>query len=495
MSDTATADAQSATAARTLRNHVGGEWLAPTATETIEDRNPATGELLARVPLSSAADIDAAVLAARQAAADWAERSPIVRMRAVFALRQVLDEHREELAELVTLDMGKTLPDARGEVGRGIESVEAACGLPHVLKGESLTGVASGVDVDLIRQPVGVVAAITPFNFPAMIPLWFLPYAIATGNTFILKPSEQDPLAGERIVELARTVKEIPAGVISLVHGAHDAVNALLEHPGVDAISFVGSAATARHVASTGAAHGKRVQALGGAKNSMVVMPDADPTLMTTGICSSAFGAAGQRCLAGSIAVLVGDREQQDRSLDLILKAASELTVGDGADPATDVCPLVSPAARERVERDISQALESGAELVLDGRRDGGPGGAELGPTIVDGAPDDSRMLREEIFGPVLAIQRAPDIDAAIELVNESRYGNASVIFTSSGGAAREYRARVQAGMVGVNIGVAAPIAWFPFSGWKDSIDGDLHANGRDAFDFYTRRKVITTRW
>ena len=495
MSDTATAAADTATAARTLRNHIAGEWLPPTAAEYIEDRNPANGELLAHVPLSGAADVDAAVLAAREASVDWAQRSPIARMRAVFALREVLDEHREELAELVTRDMGKTLPDARGEVGRGIESVEAACGLPHVLKGESLTGVAQGVDVDLIRQPVGVVAAITPFNFPAMIPLWFLPYAIATGNSFILKPSEQDPLAGERIVELAGTVKEIPAGVISLVHGAHDAVNALLEHPGIDAVSFVGSAATARHVASTAAAHGKRVQALGGAKNSMVVMPDADPELMSTGICSSAFGAAGQRCLAGSIAVLVGDRAEQDRSLDVILRAAGALTVGDGADPSTDVCPLVSPAARERVERDIAEAVELGADLVLDGRRDGGTGGAELGPTIVDGAPEDSRMLREEIFGPVLAIQRAADIDAAIDLVNTSRYGNASVIFTSSGGAAREYRTRVQAGMVGVNIGVAAPIAWFPFSGWKDSIDGDLHANGRDAFEFYTRRKVITSRW
>jgi malonate-semialdehyde dehydrogenase (acetylating)/methylmalonate-semialdehyde dehydrogenase len=495
MSDTATLSPQADTAARTLRNYVGGAWRAPKAADSIEDRNPATGELLARVPLSGAADVDEAVAGAHAAAGEWARVSPLVRMRAVFRLREVLDEHREELAQLVTKDMGKTLADARGEVGRGIESVEAACGLPHVLKGESLSGVAQGVDVELIRQPVGVVAAITPFNFPAMIPLWFLPYAIATGNAFILKPSEQDPLTSERIVELIDGIEEIPAGVVSLVHGARAAVSSLLEHPGIDAVSFVGSAATARFVASTAAAHGKRVQALGGAKNAIVVMPDADPGLMTAGLTSSAFGAAGQRCLAGSVAVLVGEPDEQDRSRELILAATRELVVGDGADPATDVCPLVSPAARERVEREIELALAGGCELALDGRRDGGRAGAELGPTILDGAAPDSRVVREELFGPVLALMRAPDLDGAIELVNAARYGNASVIFTSSGGSAREYRSRVQAGMVGVNIGVAAPIAWFPFAGWKDSFEGDLHANGRDAFEFYTRRKVITSRW
>jgi malonate-semialdehyde dehydrogenase (acetylating)/methylmalonate-semialdehyde dehydrogenase len=495
MSDSATLSPKADTAARTLRNYVTGAWRAPSAPESIEDRNPATGELLARVPLSGAADVDAAVAGAQAAAAGWARVSPLVRMRAVFRLREALDEHREELAQLVTRDMGKTLADARGEVGRGIESVEAACGLLHVLKGESLSGVAQGVDVELIRQPVGVVAAITPFNFPAMIPLWFLPYAIATGNAFILKPSEQDPLTSERIVELIAGIEEIPDGVVSLVHGAREAVSSLLEHPGIDAISFVGSAATARYVASTAAAHGKRVQALGGAKNAMVVMPDADPELMTAGVTSSAFGAAGQRCLAGSVAVLVGDSAEQEHSRDLILAATRKLVVGDGADPATDVCPLVSPAARERVENEIELALQGGCELALDGRRGGGSAGSELGPTILDGAAPDSRAVREELFGPVLALVRAPDLGAALELVNSARYGNASVIFTSSGGSAREYRANVQAGMVGVNIGVAAPIAWFPFAGWKDSFDGDLHANGRDAFEFYTRRKVITSRW
>ncbi len=483
------------TALRTLSNYVGGEWTPAAGDDALDVRNPASGELLARVPLSSPADVDKAVVAARTAARAWGETSPLVRMRAVMRLRERLDERREEIARLVTLDMGKTLDDARGEVGRGIESVEAACGVPHLMKGENLLGVASGVDVELVRQPVGVVAAITPFNFPAMIPLWFLPYAVATGNAIILKPSEQDPLASELIVEIVDSVPEIPAGVVSLVHGAHAAVSALLEHPGVDAVSFVGSAATAQYVAETATAHGKRVQALGGAKNALVVMPDADPKAMAAGVCASAFGAAGQRCLAGSVAVLVGEREQQDRSLELIVSAARDLRVGDGADPAVDVCPLVSPAARERVEGEIDAALGDGCELVLDGRRGGGGAGAELGPTIIDGAARDSRLIREEIFGPVLALARADDLESALDLVNESRYGNASVIFTSDGGSAREFRARVQAGMVGVNIGVAAPVAWFPFAGWKDSFAGDLHANGHDAFDFYTRRKVITSRW
>jgi malonate-semialdehyde dehydrogenase (acetylating)/methylmalonate-semialdehyde dehydrogenase len=480
---------------RVLANHIGGAWSPSSATETLDDRDPATGELLARVPLSTAADVDAAVTAARAAAKTWRRTSPVVRARAVMALRAVLDEHRGELAELVTRDMGKTLDDAFAEVGRGIESVEAAIGMPHLLKGENLEGIATGVDVELVRQPVGVVAAITPFNFPAMIPLWFLPYAVAAGNAFILKPSEQDPLTGERIVELANTIEGFPQGLINLVHGAHDVVNGLLDHPGVDAISFVGSARTARYVAERGTANGKRVQALGGAKNSMVVMPDADPDLMVGGVLGSAFGAAGQRCLAGSIAVLVGTPAEQDAARDRIVAAAAALKTGAGIDPETDVCPVVSPEARERLVADIDQAEADGARVVLDGRGDAGPGGCSLAPTILDAVPAGHRALEEELFGPVLTLVRAPDLESAIEQVNASRYGNASVIFTESGGAARTYRYGVEAGMIGVNVGVAAPIAWFPFSGWKDSIDGDLHANGHDAVDFYTRKKVVTSRW
>jgi malonate-semialdehyde dehydrogenase (acetylating)/methylmalonate-semialdehyde dehydrogenase len=482
-------------APQAIRNYVDGRWLTPSGVDSVETRNPATGELLGAVPLSGPDDVAAAVDAARKAFPAWRATSPLVRARALFALRDTLVAHREELAEIVTRDMGKTLDDARGEVGRGIESVENACGAPNMIKGENLEGVAGGVDVELFRQPVGVVAAITPFNFPAMIPLWFLPYAIVCGNTFVLKPSELDPLTSLRVVELVAALDEIPAGVVNLVHGAHDAVNALLDHPDVDAISFVGSAATARHVYRRAAEHGKRVQALGGAKNALVVMPDADHALMTSGVVASAFGAAGQRCLAGSLLVLVGSAQEQDDALDRIVSAARTLKVGDGQDASTDVCPLISPAARERLEREIDTALADGAELVLDGRRGGGTGGAELGPTILDRLPRDSRAVREELFGPVLTVVREPDLDAALRFVNSTRYGNATSIFTASGASARAYRYGVEAGMVGVNIGVAAPVAWFPFSGWKDSFAGDLHANGHDAVEFYTRKKVVTSRW
>jgi malonate-semialdehyde dehydrogenase (acetylating) / methylmalonate-semialdehyde dehydrogenase len=492
MSDT-TLDAPAVT---TLRNHVAGHWVEVDAVETLVDRDPATGEVLANVPLSGAAAVNAAAAAAKAAQRDWREVPPQVRARHLMALREVLDAHRGELAALVTRDMGKTLDDAAGEVGRGIESVEAAIAIPHLLKGENLEGVARGVDVEMVRQPVGVIGAITPFNFPAMIPLWFLPFAVACGNTFVLKPSEQDPLTSVRMFELIEENEIFPPGVVNLVHGAHDAVNALIDSDDIDAISFVGSAKTARYVASRSAERGKRAQALGGAKNAMVAMPDADPAVLGAGVTSSAFGAAGQRCLAGSLLVLVGDEAEQDRSLKTVVEASRALTVGAGGDQATDVCPLVSSDSRERVAGEIERALSEGAEAVLDGRdASAGPGGANLGPTILDRVPNDAPAAVEELFGPVLTVLRAPDIDTAIERVNASRYGNASVIFTTSGGAARAYRRGVEAGMVGVNIGVAAPIAWFPFSGWKDSIDGDLHANGTDAVEFYTRKKVLTSRW
>jgi malonate-semialdehyde dehydrogenase (acetylating)/methylmalonate-semialdehyde dehydrogenase len=441
------------------------------------------------------AEVDAAVAAAREALPRWRATPPQVRARAVFALREVLDAHRRELADIVTMDMGKTHADALGEVGRGIESVEAACGTPSLLKGENLEQIAGGVDVEMVRQPVGVVGAITPFNFPAMIPLWFMPFAISCGNTFVLKPSEQDPLASERMFELIHESGAIPPGVVNLVHGGAEAVNALLDHPKVDAISFVGSAAVADHVYRRAAASGKRVQALGGAKNAMIVMPDADPEMMVRGVTSSAFGAAGQRCLAGSIGVLVGTAAEQDASRDRIVEAARALRTGDGADPEVDVCPLVSVRARERIESEVEKAVHAGAEVILDGRIGGGTAGAELAPTVLDGVAPDAEVVSEEIFGPVLTLVRAPDVGAAIEIVNSSRYGNASVIFTTSGAAARAFRFGVEAGMLGVNVGVAAPIAWFPFSGWKASFNGDLHANGQDAIEFYTRKKVITSRW
>jgi malonate-semialdehyde dehydrogenase (acetylating) / methylmalonate-semialdehyde dehydrogenase len=480
---------------RTLPNYAGGAWFDSAASDTLEDRDPATGELAARIPLSVADDVDRAVRAAREAQPAWRAVSPQDRARAVMALREVLLANRSEIAALVTADMGKTITDADGEVGRGIESVESAAAIPHLLKGENLEGVARGVDVEMVRQPVGVVAAITPFNFPAMIPLWFLPYAVACGNSFILKPSERDPRPSQRIFELVDEAEIFPPGVLNLVHGGREAVEGILDHPDIDAISFVGQASTARIVATRAAETGKRVQALGGAKNSLIVADDADLDVSVPAIMGSAFGAAGQRCLAGSVAVIVGDEARQSEVREALRSAAEALTTGPGADPDTDVCPMVAPEARERAERMVGEAEADGAEVVLDGRIGGGEAGAVLAPTLVEVADPESDLAREEIFGPVLALVSVPDLDSAIEFSNGSRYGNAGSIFTTSGEAARAYRWGIEAGMLGVNVGVPAPVAWFPFSGWKDSIDGDLHANGTDAVDFYTRKKVVTSRW
>jgi malonate-semialdehyde dehydrogenase (acetylating) / methylmalonate-semialdehyde dehydrogenase len=499
MSETADSGQQTAVIGAdvaTLANYVGGAWVASASGDALDDIDPATGEVAARVPLSGAQDVDRAVGAAREAQTDWRAVAPQRRARAVMALREALWEHREELAQLGTADMGKTIDDARGEVLRGIESTEAACAIPHLLKGENLEGVASGVDVELVRQPVGVVAGITPFNFPCMIPLWFLPFAIACGNTFVLKPSERDPRPSVRIFELIDAIEGIPPGVANLVHGAHDAVNGLLDHPEVDAISFVGQATTARYVAERAAATGKRAQALGGAKNSMVVMPDADLAQAVPAMLGSAFGNAGQRCLAGSVAVLVGDAERQDAVREALVAEAAKLTLGPGVDPETDVSPLVAPEARQRIVDAVGRAEDKGAKVLLDGRgAASGPADTLMGPTIVEAADRESELAREELFGPLLALVRAADIDDALGFVNGSRYGNATAIFTSSGSSARAYRYGVEAGMVGVNVGVPAPVAWFPFAGWKDSMEGDLHANGRDAVEFYTRTKVLTSRW
>jgi malonate-semialdehyde dehydrogenase (acetylating)/methylmalonate-semialdehyde dehydrogenase len=485
-----------ATEPETLKNYIGGEWVESAATETIDDIDPATGAILARVPLSTTADVDAAAHAARAAQADWAAVPVTKRARAVFALREALVAHRDELTRLVTEDMGKALDDARGEVGRGIESTEVACGVPTLMKGENLEGVATGVDVEMWRQPVGVVAAITPFNFPAMIPLWFLPYAIACGNTFILKPSERDPRTPQRIVELVDGIDEIPPGVVNILHGAHDAVNGLLDHPEIDAISFVGQASTALHVMDRGTRSGKRVQALGGAKNSMVVMDDADLEKTIPAMMQSAFGNAGQRCLAGSVAVVVGDEARRREVRDALADAAANLPTGAGADEGVICPPMVGADARDRLAAAAGRAIDGGgSEVVVDGRERTNEAGALMGPTILTIADRESELAREELFGPLLGLLEVESLDEALEFVNASRYGNASVIFTRSGEAVRRYRNEVEAGMVGVNVGVPAPVAWFPFAGWKDSMVGDLHANGHDAIEFYTRKKVLTTRW
>ena len=490
----ATSD-EASTKAEVLRNYIDGAWVESESQETLDDVDPATGAVLARVPLSTAGDVDAAARAARAAQPAWAAVPVAKRARAVFALREALWANREELARLVTQDMGKALDDARGEVGRGIESTEAACGIPTLLKGETLEGVAAGMDVEMWRQPVGVVAAITPFNFPAMIPLWFLPYAIACGNAFILKPSERDPRTSARIVELIDEIDQIPPGVVNLVHGARDAVNGLLDHPEIDAISFVGQATTALHVMDRGTKSGKRVQALGGAKNSMVVMDDADLEGAVPAMMQSAFGNAGQRCLAGSVAVVVGDAERREQVRSVLADAARTLPTGPGTDEAVVCPPMVAADARQRVSDAVDRAVDEGAEMVVDGRDRTNDAGALMGPTILAASDREGELAREELFGPVLALIEVDDLGEALEFVNGSRYGNASVIFTRSGAAVRRYRNEVQAGMIGVNVGVPAPVAWFPFAGWKDSMVGDLHANGADAIEFYTRKKVVTTRW
>jgi malonate-semialdehyde dehydrogenase (acetylating)/methylmalonate-semialdehyde dehydrogenase len=463
--------------------------------------NPATGETLARVPLSGASDLDAAVQAARDALPAWRAVSTLARARKLFELRERLVARADELARSVTTEMGKTLPDARAEVARMVEMVEAACAIPTTMQGRILEDVARGVDAETVRQPVGVCAAIVPFNFPAMVPFWFLPFAIACGNTFVLKPSEQVPMTQQIAFEELDALG-LPAGVVNLVNGGREVVEGILEHPGIDAVSFVGSAPVARLVYERAAKAGKRVQALGGAKNHVVVMPDAVIDRTVDGILGSAFGAAGQRCMAGSVVVTVGDAHEQ--LMAPLVQASRELHVGDGMDEHADVGPVISCAARDRIAEWIERGVRDGAKLVLDGRGAGEPSagggglpaeGAFLGPTILDEVTPEMDIAREEVFGPVLTVIRAESLDQAIEIVNSSRFGNGTSIFTESGAAVRRYRHDVEAGMVGVNIGVAAPVAFFPFSGWKDSFLGDLHAHGPDAVDFYTRKKTVTSRY
>ena len=478
-------------ATKTLKNYIGGRWVEAEDVETLDVVNPANGEQLGAVPLSGPSQVDEAVRAAREAFPGWRSTPPIMRARACFELKYRLDAALDELALLVTLDNGKAIKDASGEVRRGIECVEVATGIPSLMQGSNLEDVSRGIDSDMIRQPIGVFAAITPFNFPFMVPLWFLPFAVACGDTFILKPSEQDPLASEMIFELLDQC-EIPAGVVNLVNGGKDTVNAILEHPGINGVSFVGSTPVAHHVYATAAKHGKRVQALGGAKNHVVVMPDAEIESAVDGVLSSAFHAAGQRCLANSVCVAVGDVYEPLKKR--LVEKGDAMIVGEGIDPETEVGPVISAGARERIGEFIERGLADGGELVLDGRGKGDDNGHFLGPTIIETAPG-SECATEEIFGPVLTLVRARDLDHALEIMNASTKGNAASIFTTSGGAMRKFRHDAQAGMIGVNIGVAAPMSFFPFTGWKESFFGDLHAHGRDGIEFYTEKKVVITRW
>ncbi len=482
-------------AAKTLLNFIDGAWVQATATGAQPVTNPATGEHLGDTPLCGSADVDRAVASATKAFASWRRVPMVQRARVLFRYKALLEQHFEELARICTTEHGKTLDEARGSVRRGIENVEHACGIPTLMMGEALEDIAGGIDCATWRQPIGVFAAITPYNFPAMVPLWFWPYAVATGNTFVLKPSEQVPLSQVRLLELA-TEAGLPPGVLNLVHGGKDAVEAILAHPGIAGVSFVGSSPVARIVYARAGATGKRVQALGGAKNHIIVMPDADLDEAVAVAIESCFGCAGQRCLAGSTVVGVGAAHDQLRTR--LVKAARAIKVGDGLDPASKMGPVISARHKERVLSYIEAGTREGADLLVDGRDvkvSGRPQGHWVGPTLFDGVTPEMRIGREEIFGPVMAVSRAGSVEDAIALVRRSEFANATSIFTKSGRAAREFRYGVGVSMIGVNIGVAAPMAFFPFGGTKGSFFGDLKAHGKDAVRFYTDAKVVISRW
>jgi malonate-semialdehyde dehydrogenase (acetylating)/methylmalonate-semialdehyde dehydrogenase len=476
-----------------IPNLIGSEWRRPPdATASLPVYNPATGEVIEQVPLSGEAEVADAVSAAATAYPRWSRTSVMERVRLMFRFKSLLEEHFEELAAIITRHHGKTLDESRGEVRRGIEVVDFACGAPTLLQGRTLREVSTGVDQDLYRYPVGVCAGIPPFNFPVMIPLWMFPLAVVTGNTYVLKPSERTPLGGTRLAEIFLEAG-FPEGVLNVVHGARDAVDALLAHPDVKAISFVGSEPVAHHVYRTAAANGKRVQALGGAKNHIVVMPDADPEIAVPAILNSAFGNAGERCLAGSVAVAVG--KNPDRLLRPLADAASKLVVGPGDQAGVHVGPLIRRDHRDRVAGFVDKGVAEGAEVLVDGRGEMSRQGYFLGPTILDRVTPDMAVGREEIFGPVLSVERASTLDEAIDQANRMALGNMATIFTQSGRAGREFRERVEAGMTGINVPIAQPFAFFPFSGWKGSFYGDLHVHGQDGVDFFTRKKVVVTRW
>jgi malonate-semialdehyde dehydrogenase (acetylating) / methylmalonate-semialdehyde dehydrogenase len=479
----------------TLMNRVGGEWRAARTGDAVPIRDPATGEVLAAMPLSNADDVDEVIRAATAAYPAWRRTPPGERIQPLFRLKALLDAHIGELARIITRECGKTLAESEGEIKRGIENVEVATGIPSLMMGTSLEDIATGVDETMIRQPLGVVGVITPFNFPAMIPLWFLPYAVACGNTVVLKPSEKTPMAMNRVLELIEEAG-LPAGVVNLVNGGKDAVNAIIDHPDVRAISFVGSTAVARQVYARAASNGKRAQCQGGARNPVVILPDADMEMTCRIIADAAFGCAGQRCLASSVAITVGEASQAFSKR--IADGAAARKVGCGLDTGVEMGPVISEQSRERIEKLIGQALTGKTRPLVDGRGtqiSGYESGYFLKPTVLADVDPASDLARTEVFGPVLSVIRAASLEEAIEIINQSAYGNMACLFTSSGSAARQFRHDVRTGNVGINLGVAAPMAYFPFSGWKESFFGDLHAQGRDAIDFFTEKKVIVERW
>jgi malonate-semialdehyde dehydrogenase (acetylating)/methylmalonate-semialdehyde dehydrogenase len=478
-----------------LDNFIGGRWVKASTADFFDVHNPAVGDVIGRTPLSTGGDVDAAVQAATQAFPAWRDTPVNARAQVLYRFKAQLEQHFEEMARIVTTEHGKTLDEARGSVRRGIECVEVACGAPSLMQGFGLEDISAGIDCHVVRQPLGVCAAIAPFNFPAMVPMWFLPFAIATGNTFVLKPSEQVPLSQRKMVDLLSRC-DLPPGVVNIVNGGRDVVNAICDHPGIRAVSFVGSTPVAKHVYQRATHAGKRVQALGGAKNFVVVMPDANFDRSIDIIAESFYGCAGERCLAGSMLVPIGDAHHEAR--DRMVATAKALKVGDGTQPGVTMGPVISAAHRERVVGYINKGVAEGAKLLVDGREtrvSDRPNGYFVGPTVFDEVSPRMTIGHEEIFGPVASICPVKTLDEAIALMKAHPNANATSIFTSSGKAAREFAKHATASMVGVNIGVAAPMAYFPFGGAKDSFFGDLKAHGRDGIEFYTDKKVTISRW
>lgn len=477
------------------RNFVNNQWFDSLSAETRPVLNPANQQLLGEVSLSGAQDVRLAVEAATAAFPLWRRIPAAHRAQYLYRMKSVLETYIDELARMITLECGKTFEESRAELQRAIENVEVACGIPTLLQGAISEDIAPGIDELLLRQPVGVCAIIAPFNFPGMIPFWFLPYALACGNPVIIKPSERVPFTMQRIVELLEEI-DLPAGVINLVQGSKDAVDAILDSPEIRAVSFVGSTQVARYIYSRAAQNGKRAQCQGGAKNPIVVLPDADLEMTTKIVADSAFGCAGQRCLAASTAIAVGDAGSP--FIEAIAQAALQRVTGFGLDEGVQMGPVISPESRFRIEGLISQAVSDGAELLVDGRNpviEGYESGNFIRPTVFTDLPLSSEVASTEIFGPVLSVLQANTIEEALEIVNRGNYGNMACLFTSSGAAARKFRYEADAGNIGINIGVAAPIAYFPFSGWKDSFFGDLHGQARDAVEFFTQKKVVIERW
>ncbi|WKZ52810.1 MAG: CoA-acylating methylmalonate-semialdehyde dehydrogenase [Anaerolineales bacterium] len=478
-----------------IQNYINGSWTKPTATEHLDVINPATGLVIAKTPLGTKADVDSAAKAASDALDGW-RRTPVNdRVQYLFKLRDLMRANHDEIAKLITNECGKTFEEAKAEMVRAFENIEVACGMPMMMKGEFVEDIATGIDELMIRQPVGVCATIAPFNFPGMIPFWYLPYALAAGNTYIVKPSEKVPMTMQFIFKLIEQVG-FPKGVVNLVNGAKETVDAILEHPTIRAVTFVGSTNVAKYIYATAAAHGKRVQAQGGAKNPVIVLPDADMDMATKIIADSAFGCAGQRCLAVSFAVTVGSAHST--FTESICDAASSRVVGYGLDSGVQMGPVINAASKARVESLIGLGVKEGATVPVDGRGvsiKGYEGGSFVRPTILADVPRGSEIAKTEIFGPVLSLMHVQTIEDAIELVNSGQYGNQASLFTSSGSAARKFRYEAEAGNIGINIGVAAPMAFFPFSGWKDSFFGDMHGQAMDAVEFFTQKKVVVERW